>query len=178
MASAASLTCACGTVRIDIVGAPIASVECCCNSCREGSGRIERLAGAPPILGPHGQTPYVLYRKDRVRFVSGADKVKTFRLTPESKTRRAVATCCNTALFTDFQYAHWLSMFGGLWPAGTRPKLQMRSMTSDLPDASVLPDDVPNAKTQGAGFFFRVLGAWIAMGFRIPKVETAGEIDV
>ena len=178
MAGPVELTCACGTVRIEVAGAPIASVECCCNSCREGSGRIEGMAGARPILGPYGQTPYVLWRKDRVRFVAGKDRIRTFRLTPDSKTRRAVATCCNTALFTEFLHAHWLSMYAGLWPDDTRPKLQMRTMASDLTDPSVLPDDVPNARTQAAGFFFRVLGAWIAMGFRIPKVETAGEIDV
>jgi hypothetical protein len=171
------LTCTCGQVRIEVAGAPIVSVECCCNSCRTAGTKFEALPGARPVLGPHGQTRYELYRKDRVRFVAGTEHFREFRLKPNSHTRRVIAVCCNTPLFTEFQGGHWLSLYGGLWPAGTLPPLEMRTMASDLPDASVLLDDVPNARTQGGVFMWKLLSAWVAMGFRVPKIEVAGQLE-
>jgi hypothetical protein len=131
------------------------------------------------VLTASGTTPFVLYRKDRVRFLKGADRLREFRLSPDAPTRRVIATCCNTPVFLEFQKGHWLSLYGGLWPAGTRPALEMRTMTSDLPAGTELPDDVPNGKRQSARFFAKLLGAWVAMGFRSPKVpEVSGEIAV
>ena len=170
------LQCACGEVGLKVAGPPIVSVECCCNSCRAGRARIEALPGSPTVLGEHGTTRYELYRKDRVRFASGAELLREFRLTPASHTRRVVASCCHTPVFTEFENGHWLSLYGGLWPAGTLPALQMRSMATDLPDPSILSNDVPNARTQSFTFVARLLGAWIAMGFRVPKVEVAGRL--
>jgi hypothetical protein len=159
--------------------APIVSVECYCNSCRAAGARSQSLSAALPLLGENGATRFVLYRKDRIRFIEGADRLKEFRLTPGAKTRRVVATCCNTPVFLEFQNGHWLSLYGCLWQRGTLPPLEMRTMTSDLPDASVLPDDVPNCKRQSVSFFVKLLGAWIAMGFRSPKITCVdGKIHV
>jgi hypothetical protein len=178
MTQTTKLTCACGHVHIGVSRAPIVSVECCCNSCREAGSRLQRLPDAPPILDTKGATRFVLYRKDRVHFHKGTDLLKEFRLAPEAKTLRVVATCCNTLVFLEFKGGHWLSLYGGLWPEGTLPPLEMRTMTADLPDASVLSDDVPNAKSQTLPFFVKLMGAWIAMGFRSPKVPVKGEIHV
>jgi hypothetical protein len=139
---------------------------------------LQTLPEALAVLDTNGATRFILYRKDRVRFVKGADLLKEFRLTPVAKTRRVVATCCNTPVFLEFKGGHWLSLYGGLWPEGTLPPLEMRTMTADLPDASVLPDDVPNAKSQTLPFFVKLMGAWIAMGFRSPKVPVKGEFHV
>ena len=138
---------------------------------------MQRLPSAPQILGENGTTRLVLYRKDRVNIVKGADLLRNFRLKPQSKTCRVIASCCNTPVFLDFKSGHWLSLYGSLWPAGTLPPLEMRTMTSDLTDASVLSDDVPNPKRHTFSFFTKLLGAWAAMGFRIPKVAVNGEID-
>lgn len=171
------LKCACGQAHLEVEKAPILSAECYCNSCRAAGAKLQSLSGASPFLNPNGGTHFVLYRKDRVRFPKGAELLKEFRLTPASKTRRVVATCCNTPVFLDFKGAHWLSLYACLWPQDKRPAVELRTMTSDLPDASVLPDDVPNGKRQTLSFFAKVLGAWIAMGFRIPKV-TAGNAEM
>jgi hypothetical protein len=171
------LRCACGHVQLEVERAPIVSAECYCNSCRVAGARLEGLPEARPILGENGGTRFVLYRKDRVRFVAGTDRLKEFRLTPQAKTRRVVATCCNTPVFLEFQNGHWLSLYGRLWPEGTLPPVELRTMTSDLPDAAVLSNDVPNGKRQSLSFFAKLLGAWIAMGFRSPKITfVEGEI--
>lgn len=169
--------CRCGQVRLQVSGAPIISAECCCSSCRQAGTRLQHLAGAPSILGPHGTTRFVLYRKDRVRFRAGLDTLCEFRLSPEAGTRRVVASCCNTPVFLDFRGGHWLSLYGGLWPAGTLPPLELRTMTSDLPDPAMLPADVPNRRHQSLGFFAKLLGAWIAMGFRSPYLAVSGKLE-
>lgn len=176
MKPAIQLTCACGEVRIEVTGASIVSAECCCNSCRAAAAKFEQLPGARPVLSGYGAVRYELYRKDRVRFLSGREHLREFRLKPESPTRRVVAACCNTPLFTEFRNGHWLSLYGALWPADALPPLEMRTMTSDLTDASMLPNDVPNLRTQSGTFFAKLLWAWIAMGFRVPKVDVAGEL--
>ena len=176
MTQTTRLSCACGQVRIEVEGSPIVSTECCCNSCREAASRMQALPGAAPVLQPTGATPFVLYRKDRVRFAAGMDLLREFRLTPASKTRRVIASCCNTPVFLEFQGGHWLSLYAVLWPAGAVPPLEMRTMAVDLPDPSVLPDDVPNGRRQPFAFMARLLGAWIAMGLRSPKIPVAGEI--
>lgn len=172
------LSCACGQVHLEVEGAPIVNAECCCNSCRAAGARLQALPSAPPILEPSGATRFVLYRKDRIGFVKGAALLKEFHLTPESKTRRVVATCCNTPVFLEFHNGHWLSLYGCLWPEGTLPALEMRTMTIDLPAGTALPDDVPNARRQTFSFFVKLLSAWIAMGFRSPKVAVNGELHV
>jgi hypothetical protein len=172
------LACACGQVRLEVQGAPIVNAECCCNSCRAAGNRLQTLRPALPMLEPNGRTRFVLYRKDRLRFAQGSAHLKEFRLTPGSKTRRVVATCCNSPVFLEFQGGHWLSLYGGLWPAGTLPALEMRTMTMDLPAGTTVPDDVPNASRQSLSFFARLLSAWIAMGFRSPKVAVNGELHV
>jgi len=172
-----TIACACGQVQLEVEKAPIASTECHCHSCRDAAARLQKLPGAPHFVEANNGTRFAMYRKDRVRFLTGTDRLKEFRLTPTSKTRRVVATCCNTPVFAEFHGGHWLSLFGCLWPKGTLPPLELRTMTGDLADASVLPNDVPNGKRQSFAFYAKLLGAWIAMGFKVPKITFVnGEI--
>lgn len=177
MTQTIQLACACGQVHIQAENAPIISTECHCNSCREAGARLQALPAATPFLEPNGGTRFVLYRKDRIRFLKGTELLKAFRLTPEAKTRRVVATCCNTPLFAEFHNGHWLSLYGCLWPAGALPRLALRTMTSNLPVGTTLTDDVPSGKRQTAAFYAKLLGAWIAMGFRVPQIPVNGEVD-
>jgi hypothetical protein len=177
MQARTELSCACGSVRIEVTGAPILSVECCCTSCRTARAVFEARPGAPALLGEQGTSRYEMFRKDRVGFVAGREQLREFRLQPGSSTRRVVAACCNTPVFTEFQHGHWLSLYGGLWLAGTLPRLEMRTMAGDLPDGVALPADVPNLKSHSFGFIAKLMAAWIAMGFRSPKVEIAGQLE-
>lgn len=171
MTNITQLACQCGHVRLEVEGEPIITAECHCNSCRSAAQRLDTLPGARPLLEPNGGTRFVLYRKDRVRFQAGDAALKEHRLTPTSGTRRIVATCCSTPVFLEFQAGHWLSLYAALWPADTAPTLELRTMISDRAPGTPFPDDVPNAKTQSFAFMRKLLGAWIAMGFRAPKVE-------
>ena len=172
------LACNCGRIKLEVEQEPIISTECHCASCRSAALRLQSLPSAPPFVNANGGTPLVLYRKDRVRILKGADYLKEFYLTIKATTRRVVGTCCNTPVFLEFKGAHWLNLYGCLWPAGTRPPLEIRTMTSDRPDAYALSDDVPNAKKQPVSFFVKLLGAWIAMGFRNPKFTVNGKMPI
>jgi hypothetical protein len=170
------LSCACGRVRIFADGPPIASDECYCNSCRAAAARLQALPGAPAYLGALGGTRFVEYRKDRLDISDDSKVLKEFRLTDKSTTRRVVASCCNTPVFMEFRNGHWLGLYGHLWAAPSLPPLEFRTMVSDLSDSSTLPDDVPNAKTQPVSFYWRLLKAWVSMGFKTRAVPTHGVI--
>jgi hypothetical protein len=173
------LTCACGAVQMQAQNAPILSVECLCTSCRKAADILETLPGAPPLRAPSGGTRMEMYRKDRVTCTKGAAHLREYRLNDTTKSRRVVATCCNTPMFLDFTQGHWIDLYGHLWPAGTLPPLQMRTMTSDLDDPGTLPQDVPNLKTHSPRFFIRLISAWAAMLFRTPKLTyVQGSLDL
>ena len=174
MTQITALACACGQVQLEALRAPIISTECHCNSCRTAGVRLEAAHAARPVLEANGGTRFVLYRKDRIRLLRGAELLKEFRLTPKSPTRRVVASCCNTPVFLEFESGHWLSLYSALWPRGTQPPLDLRTMTSDLPDRAGLADDVPSGKRQTALFYAKLLRAWIAMGFKSPKIGIHG----
>jgi hypothetical protein len=161
-------------VQLEAQGAPIISAECHCESCRTAGAKLQALPSAPSFVEPNGGTRFVLYRKDRVRFLDGAEALKEFRLRPEAKTRRVLASCCNTPMFLEFESGHWLSLYGCVWPKESMPKLELRTMTVDRPPGPALPDDVPNAKTQSFKFFVKLFGAWIAMGFKRPTITVPG----
>lgn len=128
MTQTTKLTCACGRVHIGVSRTPIVSVECCCNSCREAGSRLQTLPDSPPVLDTNGATRFVLYRKDRVHFLKGTDLLMEFRLTPEAKTRRVVATCCNTR----FPRVEGWSLAQSLWwPLARRNAAPARNADDD-----------------------------------------------
>ena len=159
-------------------GAPIVSAECFCRDCQSAGAYLQSLPVTPPTLDESGATRYLLYRKDRVRCKRGKEFLREHRLSADSKTRRVVATCCNTPMFADFTSGHWLSVYGGLWPVGSLPALQIRIMTRSRPEGVVLPDDVPNANGFPLSVFAKLFRAWVAMGFRVPKIDfVSGELN-
>lgn len=177
MSESETIGCVCGEVRIEAKGAPILVSECLCDSCREAAARLAALPVARSILTCYGATPAAEYRKDRLRFLSGRQYLREFRLKPDAGSRRVIAVCCNTPLFLEMKGGHWVSVYLHLWPEALRPKPELRTMTGDLPDASLLPDDIPNLRTHTIGFYAKLFWAWIAMGFRNPWIEVAGPIE-
>jgi hypothetical protein len=171
------VSCSCGSTRLELSGAPFMVTECLCNSCRAAAERLSNLPGAKLMTTPYGATACAEYRKDRVRFLSDTDKLRSFKLTDKSTTRRVVAACCNTPVFIEAKGGHWLSLYLHLWNDRERPKPQLRTMTGDLEDSTILPNDIPNYKTHSIPFYGRLLWAWIAMGFRNPKIDVKGVIN-
>jgi hypothetical protein len=170
------LTCACGRFHIEVTGAPFITAECHCSSCRTAAQRLAALPPAFPLAGASGGVPYILYRKDRVRFPDGTAGLAEFRLSDTAPTRRVLTTCCNTPVFTEFSGGHWLSLFAGLWPQDKRPPMQIRTQTGSVPEGVTLDDSLPAGGMVTAGFYAKLLWAWIVMGFKVPKVQVNGKL--
>lgn len=168
------LACRCGKVHLELRAEPIITTECHCRSCREASRRLGALPHGMRVAEDNDGTRFVLYRKDRARVTDGAAELKEFRLTPASTTRRIVAGCCNTPLFLEFKGGHWLSVYASLWPEGARPPLDLRTVTGDRSDSRPLAGAVPSGAWPTTKFYARLLGAWIAMGFRAPNIAVPG----
>jgi hypothetical protein len=143
-------TCLCGRVMLETTGQPMVSADCHCTSCQIAGEQLEALAGAPSVLNADGGTSVVLFRKDRVRCISGQDLLAGHRLKPDSPTRRVVATCCNSAMVLDFTKGHWLSVYKNRLPEEDRPRAEMRAHTGR--------------------FMWRLLSTWAATGFRRVRV--------
>ena len=160
-----SAQCSCGTVALALKGAPIVSLTCYCDTCQEGSRRIEALPGAPPIRETHGGTEYIVYRKDRVTYVRGAERVKDDTLVQNPKTVRVVASCCNSAIMMRFDDArHWIPVYRArLGPDA--PPIQMRICTSFLPNGEILPNDVPSYPDYPGALMMKLLSSRVAMLF-------------
>ena len=121
-------SCACGAVRFEAAGAPLASAVCYCADCQAGGRIIEALPGAPRVLDADGGASYLVYRDDRFRCVSGEDKLVAYRLKEQSPTRRMVASCCNSGMFVKFERGFWTSAYR-LRFSGDLPPVEMRNQT-------------------------------------------------
>lgn len=167
-----AIRCRCGQVALEAAGEPILTAACFCDSCRQAAAKLGARAGAPAILNAEGGVDFALYRKDRVRPSDGADRLRDFKLGPEAHTRRVVADCCGSPMFLEFQQGHWLSVYRDRLPSDARPPVQMRTMTKDLGSAAAdLDRSIPSAATQSPAFMWKLLAAWVAMGFRAPKID-------
>ncbi len=170
--------CACGAVALEVRGRPIIACACYCTSCRTAGEHLQARHGAPAVVESDGGTEFVLFRKDRLRFLGATDRLREFRLTPTSKTRRVVAACCNTPMFLEFQNGHWLSIYRKRMPEEAQPPLELRTMTRDRLPGVEFRDTMPSAATQSAKFMLRLLTAWAAMKFRAPSIDIVnGTLD-
>jgi hypothetical protein len=164
-------SCRCGHVVLEATGEPILTAACYCDSCRAAGRQFEALDASKPVVAADGGTAFVLQRKDRLRCVKGSDALREHYLKADSTTRRVVATCCNTPMFLEFRGGHWLSLYAATFPADQRPPVEMRTMVKDLGPDARLPNDIPNYRTPSGKFMWRLFTAWVAMGFRAPKID-------
>jgi hypothetical protein len=178
MPATTTLACACGQFHVEVIGAPFITAECHCNACRTAAQQLAALPPAFSLTGASGGVPYMLYRKDRVRFPDGTASLAEFRLSVSAPTRRVLTTCCNTPVFTEFEGGHWLSLFAGLWPEANRPPMQIRTQTGSLPEGTTLDDSLPAGGMVTVGFYAKLLWAWIAMGFKVPNVDVERKVSV
>ena len=156
------VSCSCGQVECEATGAPIVTVACYCDDCQEGSSQIEELPDAPRVRDADGGTAYVLYRKDRLKCSRGRDLLRDLRIREKSPTKRVVASCCNSALYLDYEKGHWLSVYRARL-GGVLPLLQMRIQTRFTPKNTNGLNDVPAYPGFPFRFVAKLLFARIAM---------------
>jgi hypothetical protein len=161
-----TIRCSCGSVEIEAFGSPITSVVCYCDTCQKGSGQIEALTNALPILGPDGGTAYILFRKDRIKYSKGVELLKGYKIDEKSTTSRVVATCCNSAMLMRFDDAkHWVPVYRARIQGDT-PPLQWRICTKFKSANALVPTDVPSSAMYPAGFMWKLLASRFSMLLR------------
>jgi len=158
-----SAACVCGTVEIELVGTPIASVACYCDDCQEGARQIEVLPGAPAILDATGGSAYLVYRKDRVSFSKGAALLKPLKIRATSVTNRVIAACCNSAMLLNFDDSkHWIDIYRER-VRGTAPPTQMHLCTRFRRPVRESPHDIPGYAGYPIKLLARLAKARLAM---------------
>jgi hypothetical protein len=173
--SSSEVTCRCGKVGFAAAGAPIVTATCHCQSCQTAGAAFAALPGAPRVLNAEGGTEFALFRKDRVVCLRGEALLGAHRLAPQASTRRVLARCCDTPMFLEFAKGHWLSIYRDR--LGTNaPPIDMRVMTRERRAGVVLSAGVPSYQTHSFGFMWRLLSAWVAMGFRAPALHAMEEV--
>jgi hypothetical protein len=159
-------SCTCGSVKFEAAGKPILSVVCYCDDCQKGGRQIEALPNAVRVRERDGGTSYLLFRKDRFTCVMGGHLLKDLRIREQSSTKRAVASCCNSGMFLDFEKGHWVSVYRERF-AGDVPVAQMRIQTRFRPNDTEIPDDLPAYSAFPFKFMLKMVGARIAMSLRM-----------
>lgn len=156
-------TCQCGGVELKAVGKPIVCSVCYCDDCQKGAEQIETLPNAGAVRDPDGGTAYILFRKDRIECCKGAGRLKSYKLKKTSVTNRVVATCCNSAMFVNFDKGpHWVSAYRARFH-GELPPLQRRICTKFKRDGVVIPADVPSYRGYPPGLIAKLLVSRVAM---------------
>jgi hypothetical protein len=159
-------SCACGSVELTAIGAPIVSNVCYCGDCQRGSLQIEALSNAGPVRDADGGTAYILYRRDRIECSKGASLLKSYKIRESSVTNRVVATCCSSAMFMNFDKGpYWVSAYRARFH-GDLPPLQMRICTRYKSPDVVLSGDVPSYPGYPLRLVARLLASGVAMLLR------------
>lgn len=159
--------CRCGSVEIEAIGAPIVSSVCYCDDCQSGARLIQQLPNADSMCDADGGTPYVLFRKDRFNCSKGSSLLKSYKIKAESPTNRVVATCCNSAMFANFDKGpFWVSVYRARL-LGELPPLQMRMCTKSAPSGVVIPTDVPSYPGYPPALIAKLLKSGLAMWLRL-----------
>ena len=156
-----SASCACGRVRLKMVGAPILSAACCCSDCQSAGRLIEARPGAAPVRDEFGGTPYLIYRDDRFACVGGAEALEGIKLSDKAPTTRYVATCCNSGMYLKFAPGWWTSVYRAR--VDDPPPLKMRNKVASLPPDVTLPRDIPAYRGFPPQLLTLLLSARLAM---------------
>ncbi len=159
-------SCDCGQVQLGAQGAPIICLTCYCDDCQESARQLESHANARRIADVNGGTEFVLFRKDRVDYLRGADLLKGYKIEDGSATTRQVATCCNAPMAMVFEDSrHWIPVYRARI-LGEVPPIEMLICTKYAPVLIGAAGGVPAYTGYPMKFMARLLVSGIAMLLR------------
>lgn len=143
----------------------IAAPVCYCDDCQAAGQQIEAMPSAAPFRTVDGGTAFVVFRRDRVRWMRGESLLKKLKLRAGSPTNRQLATCCNSAMLLDFDDSkHWVDIYSARVKA-TVPRPEFLVCTKFAADSLANSDRVPVYPGYALRFLIRLLRARIAMLF-------------
>ncbi|MBS0469622.1 MAG: hypothetical protein JSR60_01030 [Proteobacteria bacterium] len=157
-------SCACGKVRIRATGKPLASAVCYCSDCQAGGRQLEDAGAHADFRDAWGGSPYMTYRNDRLEYLAGEDLLTGYKLGDGAPTTRYVSSCCHSAVVLRFGPGWWSSLYRVRFGDDAAP-LEFRTQTANIPDASVLPRDVPVYRSFGPKLFVRLIASGLGTLF-------------
>ena len=151
--------CRCGAVEIGGWGDPLAVNACYCDDCQAAARRLDSLGNAAPVANADGGTEFMLFRRDRIACIRGAEHLEAMRLTDSTKTRRMITTCCGTPMYMAFDDGRpWVSAFrAGFGPDA--PSVQRRICTRFKPPGAQSDGDLPSYPGYPVAMFLRIFAA-------------------
>ncbi|SKA38203.1 Uncharacterized conserved protein [Enhydrobacter aerosaccus] len=160
--------CRCGAVEVGAWSAPIVVTACYCDDCQEAARRCAASADAAPLVDADCGTEFMVFRRDRIACIRGADHLQAMRLRDATKTRRMIAGCCATPMYLTFDDRRpWISAFRAAFGADA-PPVQLRICTRFRQSREMATDGLPNHPGYPASMILRVLAAWPLMLFSRP----------
>ncbi len=162
--------CDCGRVEVEARGPVIAHISCYCDDCQAGADLIDALPNGKSGREADAGTPNVLFRKDRVRVVRGAELLESHKIREGTWTQRLVASCCNAAI-TQIHERPWphRGIKSRLF-VGDVPPIEMRMFTKFAPNPSEIPDDVMQHPKVPLTLGLRMLGAMLWVGWKRTSI--------
>lgn len=158
-----TLRCRCGKVECVIRGEPILTAVCYCDDCQAAAAEIEAAGNGPPVTDPDGGTQLTLVRKDRFAVTTGADRLVARKRDAASPTNRRVASCCNSAMFLDFDRGpFWVSALASRI-TGTGPQIDMRIQTKYRTSPLPFPDNAPRYASYPKRFIAMMMWEWVKL---------------
>jgi hypothetical protein len=160
--------CRCGAVELGAWGAPIAVNACYCDDCQAAAQRLAASADGAPSVSADGGTEFMLFRRDRIACIRGADRLQAMRLTEATKTRRMIAGCCATPMYLAFDDKRpWVSAFRAGFGADA-PPVEMRICTRFRRSEAKAEDGLPSHRGYPPAMMVRILAVWPRMLFSRP----------
>jgi hypothetical protein len=160
--------CRCGTVEIGGWGNPLVVAACYCDDCQAASERLAASANGAPAARADGGTEFMVFRRDRIACMRGAENLQPMRLTAASKTRRMIADCCATPMYVSFDDKRpWVSALRAGFGAGA-PPVEMRICTRFRRPENKPEDGLPEHPAYPVAMILRILAAWPLTLFSRP----------
>lgn len=157
-------SCECGQVQFETTNEPILVGVCYCDDCQAGSKMIEALPNAPHVLDEDDGSSYLTYRDDHFKCISGEELLLSYEVKEKSKTKRYVASCCNSAMYLKFSPGHWVSTYRNRYK-GNLPQIEMRTQIQFRQSELPFPDEAPTYKSFPLSLFAKLIKSRIAMAF-------------
>lgn len=160
--------CQCGAVEVGAWAEPIVVSTCYCDDCQAAAERVAASATSAPTPSTDGGTEFMVFRRDRIACMRGAENLQAMRLTVATKTRRMVADCCATPMYISFDNKRpWVSAYRAGFGADA-PPVEMRICTRFRRPEHKVEDGLPEHPGYPAAMILRILAAWPRTLFSRP----------
>jgi hypothetical protein len=137
-------------------------VACYCNDCQAAGRAIDAWPNGRGGVAADGGMVSSIFRKDRVRCVSGRELLVDHKLRADSATIREIASCCNSSVATRFDNQTPIVTLR-TYAQETRLTPDMCVYTKHAPDAQQIKHTAPRYRAIPLKLIVKVMAASLAL---------------